>query len=111
MVFDCSQPDASVRGFPRLEYWSGLPFLPSGDLPNPGIEPRSPALQADSLPLEPPGIFLNKYRRFIEKEEGEEIKRNINEGRAQKSTHGTTQRRGNKEREGQIPKILPIVLT
>ena len=34
-------------GFPRQEYWSGLPFPSSGDLPNPGIEPVSPALQAD----------------------------------------------------------------
>ena len=38
-------------GFPRQEYWSGLPLLPPGDLPDPGIEPASPALQADSLPL------------------------------------------------------------
>ena len=38
-------------GFPRQEYWDGLPFLPPGDLPNPGIEPESPALQVDSLPL------------------------------------------------------------
>ena len=42
-------------GFPRQEYWSGLPFPSSGHLPNPGIEPRSPALQADSLLSEPPG--------------------------------------------------------
>ena len=42
-------------GFSRLEYWSGLPCPPSGDLPNPDIEPRSPALQVDSLPAEPPG--------------------------------------------------------
>ena len=38
-------------GFPRQEYWSGLPFPSSEDLPNPGIEPMSPAWQADSLPL------------------------------------------------------------
>ena len=38
-------------GFSRQEYWSGLPFLPPRDLPNLGIEPMSPALQADSLPL------------------------------------------------------------
>jgi len=38
-------------GFTRQEYWSRLPCLPSGDLPNPGIEPTSPALQADSLLL------------------------------------------------------------
>ena len=41
-------------GFSRQEYWSELPFQP-GDLPNPGIEPGSPALQADSLPSELPG--------------------------------------------------------
>ena len=40
--------------FFRQEYWSGLPFPSPGDLPNPGIEPGSPALQADALPSEPP---------------------------------------------------------
>ena len=39
-------------GFSRQEYWSGLPFPSPGDLPNPGIEPKSPALQADDLPTE-----------------------------------------------------------
>ena len=39
-------------GFSSQEYWSGLPFPSSGDLPNPGIEPGSPALQADALPSE-----------------------------------------------------------
>ena len=38
-------------GFSRQEYWSGLPFPSPGDLPDPGIEPGTPALQADSLPL------------------------------------------------------------
>ena len=38
--------------FSRPEYWSGQPFPSPGDLPNPGIEPRSPALQVDSLPSE-----------------------------------------------------------
>ena len=38
-------------GFPRQEYWNGLQFSSPGDLPNPGIEPASPAFQADSLPL------------------------------------------------------------
>ena len=42
-------------GFSRQEYWSGLPFPFPGDLPDPGIKPRSPALQADALPSEPPG--------------------------------------------------------
>ena len=43
------------RGFSRQEYWSGLPFPSPGDLPNPGIEHGSPALQTDSLLSEPPG--------------------------------------------------------
>ena len=42
-------------GFSRQEYWSGVPLPSLGDLPNPGIEPRSPALQADGLPPEPSG--------------------------------------------------------
>ena len=42
-------------GFSRQEYWSGLPFPPPGDLAGPGIEPGSPAFQADFLPSEPPG--------------------------------------------------------
>ena len=41
--------------FSRQEYWSGLPFSSPGDLPDPGIEPESPALQADALLSEPPG--------------------------------------------------------
>ena len=41
--------------FSRQVYWSGLPFPPLGDLPDPGIEPGSPALQEDSLPSELPG--------------------------------------------------------
>ena len=41
-------------GFSRQECWSGLPFPSPGDLPDPGIEPGSPSLQADTLPSEPP---------------------------------------------------------
>ena len=43
-------------GFSRQEYWSEVPFPSPGDRPDPGIKPRSPALQADALPSEPPGI-------------------------------------------------------
>ena len=50
---DCSLPGCSIHG--DSEYWSVLPCSPSGDLPNPGVEPRSPTLQVDSLPSEPPG--------------------------------------------------------
>ena len=44
----------SSMEFSRQEYWSGLLFPSPGDLPDPGIKPRSPALQADALPSEPP---------------------------------------------------------
>ena len=47
-------------GFSRQESWSGLPFSSPGDLPDPRIEPGSPALQADSLPSELPEKTLNK---------------------------------------------------
>ena len=55
-VVTCQAPLS--MGFFRKEYWSGFPFPPPRDLPNPGIEPASlmsPALQVDSLPLVPPG--------------------------------------------------------
>ena len=51
-------------GFSRQEYWSGLPFPSPGDPPNLGMEPRSPALQADALTSEPSGkpkLHINKY--------------------------------------------------
>ena len=48
------QAPPSMR-FSRQEYWSGLPFPSPGHLPNPGIGPGSPALQADALTSEPPG--------------------------------------------------------
>ena len=48
-------------GFSGQEYWSGLPFPSPGDLPNPGMESRSPALQVDALTSEPPG----KLRGFF----------------------------------------------
>jgi len=47
--------------FSRHEYWSGLPFPSPADLPDPGIEPVSPTLQADSLTSEPPGTCLMNY--------------------------------------------------
>ena len=48
---DCSPPGSSVHGFSRQEY-RGLPFPSPGDPPNSGVEPRFPALQANSLPTE-----------------------------------------------------------
>ena len=52
---DCSLPGSSIHGIFQQEYWSGLPCPPPGDLSNPGIEPRSPVLQADALASKPPG--------------------------------------------------------
>ena len=56
--------------FSRQEYWSGLPFPSPGDLPDLGIEPSSPALQADSLPSEqpePPGKSTDEIKSHIHK--------------------------------------------
>ena len=55
---DCQAPLS--LGFPRQEYWSGLPFPFPGDLPDPGIEPGSPALEADALTSEPPGKSMDQ---------------------------------------------------
>ena len=52
---DCRPPGSSVHGILQARNRSGLPCPPPGDLPNPGTEPRYPALQVDSLPPEPPG--------------------------------------------------------
>ena len=54
---DYSPSGSSVRGILQEECCSGLPFPFPEDLPNPGIKPESPTLQADSLPSEPPGNY------------------------------------------------------
>ena len=56
--------------FSRQEYWRGLPFPSPGDLPDPGIEPRSPVLQANSLPSETPG----KPKEDLESKIGPKLK-------------------------------------
>ena len=60
---NCSPLAPLFMGFSRHEYWNGSPFPSPGDFPDPEIEPRSPALQADSLPSEPPGkpIYSSVY--------------------------------------------------
>ena len=57
---DCSLPGFSIHGILQ-EYWSGLPFPSPEDLPDPGIKPWSPALQADSLPFELQGNPMTEY--------------------------------------------------
>ena len=52
---NCSSPGSSVQGFPRQEYWSGLPFPSHRDFPNPGIEPASPPFAGRLFTAEPPG--------------------------------------------------------
>ena len=54
-LMDCSHQAPLSMGFPRQEYWSGLPFPSPGNLSDSRIDPGSPASQADSLPSEPPG--------------------------------------------------------
>ena len=58
---DCSPLSSSVNGILQARIRNKLPFPSPGDLPNPGIEPRAPELQADSLPSEPPGKWLKSY--------------------------------------------------
>ena len=62
---DCSLPGSSIHRILQAGIWRGLPYPPPGDLPNPGIEPRSPALQAESLLSEPPGKPPPKNRYMI----------------------------------------------
>ena len=52
---NCSPPGSSVHGFPRLEYWSGLPFPSPGDIPDLEVKPRPPALTGGFFTTEPPG--------------------------------------------------------
>ena len=69
---DCSLPGSLSMGFSRQEYWSGLPCPPPGDLPDPGMDPGSPAFHEDSLPLvllgKPlsQGMFLQTSQRNVE---------------------------------------------
>ena len=55
-------------GFSRQEYWSGLPLPFPGDLPHPGIETGSPALQTDALPSEPPGKSVQEVHEEVTQE-------------------------------------------
>ena len=77
MLWTAAHQVPQSMGFSRQEYWSGLPFPSPGDLPDPGIEPRSPALKADALTSEPPGKLCGECKlvqplwrtvwRFLEK--------------------------------------------
>ena len=62
---DCSPPVSSIHGILQQEYWSGLPFLSPGDLLNPGIQPKPPALEADSLPTEASGKANEGNLEFV----------------------------------------------
>ena len=83
---DCIAYQASpFMGFSRQEYWSGLPFPAPGDLPDPAIEPMSPALQADALLSEPP--VGPKVRR---KSEVSREKRGTSQRKQDSDSHYTT---------------------
>ena len=71
VITPCTVTWPLSMGFPRQENWSGLPFPSPGDLPDSGIESRSPALQAVSLPTKPPEkpwVRMFKKQGFTEKE-------------------------------------------
>ena len=59
---NCSPPGSFVHGFPRQEYWSGIPFPSPGNLPDAGIEPIPPALAGGFFTTEPPEKLLTKYQ-------------------------------------------------
>ena len=61
----CSLPGSSVHGVLQQEYWTGLPFPSPGDLPDAGIKPGSPALQADVLPSEPPRLLIFTPGKYV----------------------------------------------
>ena len=65
-VMTVAYPAPLSMEFSRQEYWSRQPFPSPGHLPNPGIDPRSPALQADSLLSEPPGKSIALASNFLE---------------------------------------------
>ena len=76
--------DYTVMEFPRPEYWTEYPFPSPGDLPNPGIELRSPTLQADSLPAEPQGkpkCGRLKVGKDFDRNQEVRIKSHIGDGR------------------------------
>ena len=64
---DYSPPAKLPMGFHRQKYWSGLPFPSPGNLPDPGIEPKSPALQVDYLPTELPGKPREEALKEVQK--------------------------------------------
>ena len=65
MLWTVARQAPPSMGFSRQGYWSGLPFPSPGDLPDPGIEPWSPALEADSLPTELQGKTDHQVALFL----------------------------------------------
>ena len=71
---DCTRQVPLFLGFSRQEYWSELPFLSPGDLPDQGIEPGSPPSQADSLPSELHGQLLESQAQIYKGQKAEDPK-------------------------------------
>ena len=87
-------------GFSRQEYWNGLPFSSPGDLPDPGIEPRSPALRVGVLPSKPAGKS-NKHSKTIKGGGWALPKSNISHSRSQKTSMTTHAQKGSLEVKGE----------
>ena len=77
---DYSPSGSSVHGILQARYWRGLTFPPPGDLPKPVIKPRSPELQADSLPSEPPGKSMNNAVSSLAFLQGIFLTQELNQG-------------------------------
>ena len=91
---DCSPPGSLSVEFSRQEYWSRLLFSSPGDLSDPGIEPKSPALQADSLPSEPPG---KPYKVEVKKRKKQKEQKKMERGRKEKGRMEGKESGGKKE--------------
>ena len=103
-MFDSVTPWTVARqaplsmGFSRQEYWSRLPFPSPGDLPNPGIEPQSPALQADALSSEPPGKLVTTNKTPIIDTQKLRRKKHKHTTKNHQITKVETKRRANKQK-------------
>ena len=80
--------------YPRQKYWNGFPFSSLGDLLDSGIEPGSPALQADSLPSEPPG---KPYKVEVKKRKKQKEQKKMERGRKEKGRMEGKESGGKKE--------------
>ena len=96
-------------GFPRQEYWNGLPFPSPGDLPDPGIEPGSPALEAGTLTSEPPGKPTEKPMNSMKRQKDRTVKDQLPRSVGAQYATGDRWRNNSRKNEGMEQKQYPVV--